>query len=183
MRPERDVFRDFTIDANCINARQCMPAMNRLETWAKNGVIRIEAAAVSRDEAGAGGDLRRYRKTYQYVATDTCLTTDEDVAAWQQINQALFPGGASTQNEQNDVEIVFNAWQRRIILITTDGASKSQPGGILGNRDDLSSLHIAIMTPDEAVAHIEERIALRDHLAREWSRKTGEPLPDWVGQD
>lgn len=54
------------------------------------------------------------------------------------------------------------------------GGSRSQPGGILGNRDPLQAISGArIMTADEAVAHVHERIQNRDQLCRMISTDAG----------
>ena len=46
----------------------------------------------------------------------------------------MFPNGAKDDNELNDVRIVCEAKKYEAILVTGDGGSKAQPGGILGNR-------------------------------------------------
>jgi hypothetical protein len=101
----------------------------------------------------------------------------------RQIEAILFPGGASTQGERNDVDIVFNAKKYGCVLVTNDGASRSQPGGILGNRQRLEALGVQILTDEEAVACVHELILRRDERERGRALATGEPLPDWVGRD
>ena len=99
------------------------------------------------------------------------------------INKILFPNGATTPNQWNDVEIVFNAWKYQSILLTNDGGSKRQPGGILGNRDRLAVLGIRVMRPLEAVSEVKQAIQKRDHRVMLETMRTGEQLPDWVGRD
>ncbi len=101
----------------------------------------------------------------------------------QRIAQILFPRGVTTQSQRNDVEIVFNSSKYFSPLITNDGASKSQPGGILGNRVQLSQIGIKVLTPEEAVSQVEKQISQRDKYAREWAEHCGKELPYWVGQD
>ena len=69
-----------------------------------------------------------------------------------QIGAVIFPHGIRSQRQKNDVEIVFNAHKYERILITWDGASKRQPGGILGNREKLRSLDIQVMRDYGGVA-------------------------------
>ena len=68
------------------------------------------------------------------------------------------------------------------ILVTSDGASKSQPGGILGNRHHLSNL-LQIMSPEESVAFIRSKIKERDELNRRLVKEFGGELPSWTEQD
>ncbi len=79
--------------------------------------------------------------------------------------------------------MVFNAYKYERILITDDGGSRRQSGGILGNRERLRSLGIQVMRDNEAVELVKHRIIERDEFARRIASKTGEPLPDWVGKD
>ncbi len=82
------------------------------------------------------------------------------------------------------MRIVADAIHYVAILVTQDGGSKSQPGGILGNRDTLPQrFAIRILTPDEAVAFVRERIRERDDFNRQVSREFGGELPDWTGND
>jgi len=77
---------------------------------------------------------------------------------------------------------VCEAEKYQAILVTNDGASKSQPGGILGNRDKFSD-RVVVMNPMEAVQHIRGRIQERDRIACQASLAKGCPPPDWVGID
>lgn len=79
--------------------------------------------------------------------------------------------------------MVFNARKYDAVLVTADGASKSQPGGILGNRDALKKLGITVMTDVEAVALVDGAIQRRDDAARFAQKLTGEAPPEWVGRD
>ena len=101
----------------------------------------------------------------------------------QQIERILFPQGAHNDNQRRDVEIVFNAGKYGAILVTNDGDSRSQPGGILGNRAALAAIGIRVVTDDEAVQMVREAIRNRDDMARKQAEYNGTPLPAWVGQD
>ena len=54
-------------------------------------------------------------------------------------------------SQQNDVEILLTAKLSGAILVTTDGASKTQPRGILGSKKELEALGIKVVAPSEAV--------------------------------
>jgi len=78
---------------------------------------------------------------------------------------------------------VADALRWTAILITSDGGSKRQPGGILGNRQTLRDLGITVMNDGEAVEFVLGKIEERDRLANEHSDHTGDPLPAWLGCD
>jgi hypothetical protein len=58
---------------------------------------------------------------------------------------------------------------------TGDGASKSQPGGILGNREKLESL-VHIMSAEEAVAFVKQKMQERDEFNRKFVAERGGEL-------
>jgi hypothetical protein len=171
------------IDTNLINARQKLPAVNQLERWYADGVILINMAGTAREEALAGGDARRTRKANQQIFTMT-RPTPVDSARFKAIESVLFPGGAQDENQRNDVRIVADAIHYAAILVTADGGSKTQPGGILGNRARLTEkFGVQIMSPQEAVAFVRQKIQERDDFNRRLADEYGGDLPDWTGQD
>ena len=95
----------------------------------------------------------------------------------------LGSGPISSGKEFGDVEIVFNAIKYGRILITHDGGSRRQPGRILGHREQLEKLGAHVVTDEEAVALVEQRIRERDRRLVGNSEHTGQPLPEWVGRD
>jgi hypothetical protein len=171
----------FQIDANRINARGNLQYMAIIEKWKQNKVIRVMMAQRAQDEA-AHGNQRRAKKAYTYIASIT-ESNAEDIKLFESLEKIMFPDGAKTQNEKNDIEIVFNSRKYGCILITNDGGSKRQPAGILGNRDKLQQIGIDVMTDKEAVEFIKQCIIERDNLERERSKITGQSLPDWLGTD
>ncbi|MDD5321901.1 MAG: hypothetical protein PHD43_15090 [Methylococcales bacterium] len=173
----------FTVDTNCLNARQSIPEMNRLEQWAEEELIQLLTAKTAQTEMAFGNNADRQKKAYSFIYTMSEITTSKEKSQLLNIEQVIFPQGAKTQNQKNDVDIVFNAGKYPNPLITNDGASKSQPGGILGNREKLMALGIQVITPDEAVTKVKRAIKERDNYAREWATTCNEALPEWVGQD
>lgn len=145
------------IDANRINAKNKSDAMNKLEKWHEDGVIILEMSRTAQEEAAKGSKNRR-RKAYGLIFTETVANTAEEQKVIRSIEMILFPNGIKNQNEKNDVDIVFNAYKYADILVTADGGSKRQPGGILGNAEALLKHGLKIMSDYDAVAYIEKLI-------------------------
>ena len=171
------------IDTNLINARQKMPDVNQLEKWCSDGVILINMAGIARAEALVGGDARRSEKANRQIFTTTPAASAHS-APFKAVEEVLFPTGAQSENQRNDVRIVADAIHYASILVTLDGGSKSQPGGILGNRDALAKrFQIRILKPNEAAEFVRVKIHERDEFNRQFVREFGGELPDWTGKD
>ena len=166
----------FHIDTNLINSRGKLESMNQLEQWAQNEIILINMSGVSFKEAQADGDRLRTKKALSQIFTLTDETIDPAGTLYKNIEQALFPGGAKDDNQRNDVKIVFDATKYAAILVTRDGGSKTQPGGMLGNRKRLRD-YVKIMSDLEAVALVKEKIAERDEFNRRVADEYGGELP------
>lgn len=171
----------FQIDANLINARQKLPEVNQLEKWANEDVILINMSSIARSETLAGNSELRAKKANTHIFTVSEPVNEGD-PLYKQIELCLFPDGAKNENQKNDVLIVCEASKYQAILVTNDGASKSQPGGILGNRAKFEHL-VRVMSPKEATEFIAVRIQERDQYARELVRMNGNSLPFWIGID
>jgi hypothetical protein len=167
------------IDTNLINARQKLAAINQLERWADDGVILINMSGTAYAEAQADGNPGRTRKASEQIFTATPVAHDK---LYQEIASALFPEGVTSQNQENDVSIVHEAAKYAAILVTSDGASKSQPGGILGNRDKLRG-RPTILSPDEAVQFVRNKIRERDEFNTMIVQEFGGEMPAWTGKD
>lgn len=182
--PPRRIGIMFQIDTNRINAKQQIENMNLLEKWAKDGVIDLEASEVVLEESFAGNNVERKRKAEGYIYSITYAEADSEKDKIKQIEAILFPDGIKDENQKNDVEIVFNASKYSRFLVTRDGGSKKQPGGILGNKEKLKNeLGITVMNDQEAVDLINTRIQKRDNLCKHIAKGTGNKLPEWVGRD
>ena len=180
---DRYVFRSFQIDTNRINSRGHCPNMNQLEQWYRDGVIQMDMSEVAQRESRADRDQKRVEKTFDYVYSETLANTHEEQEWLRKIETILFPKGAKNSNQRNDVEIVFNANKYGSILITADGASKSQPNGILGHKVGLKELGIVVMSDEEAVTYVRDLIQKRDQQAIKEYEIFGVQLPDWIGKD
>lgn len=182
MRPRYLFTPIFHIDTNLINARGKLETMNQIEQWANDELILVQMSGVSFNEAQAGGNLERTEKALSHLFTMTNEQIKADDPLYQKIETALFPRGAQTENERNDVKIVYEAAHYAAILITRDGGSRTQPGGILGNRHKLGDI-VQILSDSEAIAFIRVKITERDEFNRRVVREFGGKLPDWAGQD
>lgn len=180
---DRFVTLSLHIDTNRINARTALPNMNQLERWRSDGVILMQMSNTAREEAVAGGSAARAKKASSYIFTLTMNLIDDERRLMREIEAILFPGGASSASERNDIEIVFNAWKYSAVLVTADGGSRRQPGGILGNQEALGRRGITVMSDDEAVELVRDKIRQRDRLMIERCQWEGRPLPVWIGQD
>ena len=172
----------FQIDANLVNARGALPNVNRLEQWHSDGVVFITMSDIALSEAAVGSSARA-RKAFFRIFTGSTTLNSREIAKHDEIERVLFPAGASTDNERNDVKIVFHSWKNCGALITNDGASRRQPGGILGRRDALAAINVTVMSDADAVAWVMKQIHQRDERERQWSDTTGNPLPEWVDRD
>lgn len=180
---DRFVHVSFHIDANRVNARTALPHMNQLERWFDDGVILMQMSHVAAEEAAAGANTVRAQKARSHIQTLTMSLNQDERVLLQRIERILFPDGVTSLNEANDVEIVFNASKYGAILITADGGSRRQPGGMLGNRQALARLGITVMTDAEAVALVQGKITSRDERLLIRARRDGSEAPAWIGKD
>ncbi len=169
------------IDANLINARQKLPAVNQLEKWAEDGIICINMSSTARKEARAGSNSNRIRKADEQIHTLT-LAAEINDPGYQHIEAAVFPRGAKDENQHNDIKIIFEAKKYAAILVTADGGSNAQPGGILGNRDKLKNM-VEILSPDEAVNFVRSKIQERDNFNMRVAKEFGGEWPEWTRSD
>ena len=158
--------------------------MNQLEEWHRNGVISIQMPEEAHLEGLKGENPDRAKKARSYIYS----IVSQDMQGQyrlilEEIESILFPSGAQTVNQLNDVRIVFNAAYYMAILVTNDGASSNQPNGILGSKTKLAKFGVQVMRDFEAVELVREKIKQRDERARSISSRTGQPLPEWVGTD
>lgn len=141
----------FLLDANAVNARQRDAALNELEQLAQAGQIELEYTQVTYDEASVG-----CAKRAEKAAELTWSGGNEDSefpAMWRKpIADAVFPRGVQSQSQANDVTALVTAKLCGGIFVTSDGASNSQPRGILGSRQALAALGITVVSPTEALA-------------------------------
>jgi len=137
------------------------------------------------DEAKKVSYVPRLKKVSRQIYTideNEELGTTSIPEFYEEVKNTLFPGGTKDQNEENDVLIVCDALKFNAHLITQDGGSKKQPGGILGNREKLRH-RIRIFRPCEAVSYVKLKIKERDDFNQEFVNHYGGTLPPWSGKD
>jgi len=137
---------------------------------------------VSFEEAKAGGNDNRTAKALAQIFTIIDSNEGSNDRQYAKIERTIFPNAAKTPNEKNDVAIVFEAAKYNAILVTHDGGSKSQPGGILGNRDKLRD-YVKILSDTAAMEFIKRKIANRDSHNERVARECGGKLPEGTGKD
>ena len=172
----------FHIDTNMINARGNLDTMNQIEKWAEKELILLNMSGVSFKEAQSGGNLVRTKKALSYIFTMTDDSINPGDPLYRKIEEAIFPRGAKTKNECNDIKIIYDATHYQAILVTRDGGSRKQPGGILGNRNKLKDI-VKILSDSEAVEFIQNKINARDEFNRRVNKDFGIELPEWTGKD
>lgn len=176
----------FHLDANLINAKQKLEAVNQLERWRDDDVICLAMAGVAHTEAQAGAGANaeaRKSKAGSHIFTINDAGQAEEDDTYARVEKILWDE-ATDNNQANDVEVVCEAIKWHAILVTNDGGSKSQPGGILGNREKLyQCFGVLIYRPEEAVQFIRSKVAERDEFNAQVAALTGQPAPEWTGQD
>lgn len=176
----------FHLDANLINARQKLEAVNRLEWWRDVDVICLVMAGVAHTEAQAGVGANaeaRKSKAASHIFTINDAGKAEEDDTYAKVERVLW-AEAADDNQANDVEVVCEAIRWHAILVTNDGGSMAQPGGILGNREKLhQQFGVQIYRPEEAVEFVRSKVAERDKFNTQVTALTGQLLPEWTGQD
>ena len=144
----------FLLDANACNALQKSCELNELETLARAGVIDLLYTETTWDEAQFGS-RRRGVKASEFFFLG--LPNDHENLAIQNpwrtaIAQVVFPTGVTSENQRRDVEALLTVKLSGGCFVTRDGASKTQPGGILGHKPQLAQLGIEVLNFTEALA-------------------------------
>ena len=179
----RELGLHFAIDTNRINARQGLPSMNRLERWKEDGVISILMPESAYAEALRGADAKRLLKTRLMIFSINTLESPDELELRGKVEKIICPSGRPDASTANDIDIIVNAHKYGCILITADGGSRSQPGGILGRHKELLALGIRVVSDAEAVALVEQCIRSRDEAAIKSASVQQEEPPAWVGED
>ena len=140
----------FHLDANAVNARQANLDLNRLEDLGRSGRVWIDYSRTAYEEASVGCEFRA-QKAEEYIWMALSGQPEFEEQKRVDIARIVFPNGVKTISQENDVKILLTAFLCRAILVTSDGASKSQPRGILGSKANLAKIGVRVMTPNEAL--------------------------------
>jgi hypothetical protein len=92
----------YFLDANRVNAKGKLPAMNQLEKWHADGVISLMFPEPAQNEAEASGNARRTRKAREYWASVTAITTDEERECLRKIERIIFGDEPLSPQDKND---------------------------------------------------------------------------------
>lgn len=144
----------FLLDANACNSLQRIGQLNELEGMAQAGLIHLLYTETTWGEAQLGSP-GRCRKVSDYFFVG--LSNDNENVQLQQpwreeIAQIVFPAGVRNDNQRRDVEALLTVKMSGGCFVTSDGASASQPGGILGHKTELAQLGIEVLNFTDALA-------------------------------
>jgi hypothetical protein len=143
----------FFIDTNRINARQNLNYMNELEQLSAEGKCSLSMPYHAWKEAETGSNLLRQSKVCEYDFIQPLK--NESQRYWYNVIEAIvFPSRARTENEKNDLWILVTAREMNYPIITNDGGSKKQSGGMLGNAQELKKIGVTVVRDLEAVAWV-----------------------------
>ena len=178
MIPRKLSGPEYFLDANRVNAKGKLPAINQLEKWHADGVIRLKFPEHAQSEAEASGDARRTKKARAYWIPQTYITNDEERERLRKIECIIFGDQPLSPQDKNDAMNVFNAHKNFGILVTDDRELLRAADRL---RDELHA--VVVMTDKQAVEQVRTMIRSRDKMARMDAAREGCPLPDWVGKD
>lgn len=104
-------------------------------------------------------------KTTRWIFSVNTLPGPEEVKLRRKVAELLTSSPGSGGGSDNDVSIAVNAHKYGCTLVTADGGSRRQPGGLLGHAAELHALGIHVVTDSQAVAIVQRHIQRRDHRA------------------
>jgi hypothetical protein len=146
-------MKSYLLDANLVNARQQNKLLNVIEEYAAQSKVCLQFTRPAYDEACYGSKTRS-QKTDESTWVNIPRDTARYLAWFEKIERVVFPTGAFNQNQRNDIDHLVIAQQTKLPFVTTDGASKTQPGGILGAREKLRPFGITILKLEEMFQEI-----------------------------
>jgi hypothetical protein len=142
--------RLFLLDANACNSRQRIDELTELERLGREGVIELQYTESTWDEARRGSE-QRDEKVANFIFTGLPADSAHEGPWCEAITRVLFPDGSLNENRKRDVEALLTAKMSGGVFVTRDGASKSQPRGILGSKAELATLGIEVVSFTEAL--------------------------------
>jgi len=143
-------LRLFLLDANACNSRQRIDELTELERLGREGVIELQYTETTWDEARRGSEPRD-EKVAKFLFTGLPADSAHQGPWREAITRVLFPDGSLNESRKHDVEALLTAKMSGGVFVTRDGASKSQPRGILGSKDELAMLGIEVVNFTQAL--------------------------------
>src|SRR5205823_3134682 len=83
----------FFLDANRVNARCKLSAMNQLEKWNADDVISLRFPEHAQSEAESGRDARRTQKARRFLIPYALIKTDKERKQLSKIKRIIFGDG------------------------------------------------------------------------------------------
>ena len=167
----------FFLDANRVNARCKLSAMNQLEKWHADGVISLRFPKHAQSEAESGRDTRRTQKARNLLIPFPSITLDEERKRLSEIKKTIFGNARLSKQDENDALIVFTAQKYAAILVTADGK-------LLRAAERLHhGFGVQIMSDESVLKLVRRLISGRDQMARSDAARESILVPDWVGKD
>src|SRR5439155_5063176 len=178
MVPRKLCCPQFFLDANRVNARCKLSAMNQLEKWNADGVISLRFPEHAQGEAESGRDARRTQKARRFLIPFASIRTDPERKLLSEIKGTIFGNARLSKQDENDALIVFTAQKWAAILVTADGKLLRAAKQLHHGPDSAQ-----VMNDESAVELVRRCISGRDQMARADAARESIPLPDWVGKD
>src|SRR5437773_9723794 len=89
MVPRKLGCPQFFLDANRVNARCKLSAMNQLEKWNADGMISLRFPEHAQGEAESGRDARRTQKARHFLIPFASITTEEERKLLSEIKRTI----------------------------------------------------------------------------------------------
>jgi len=172
----------FVIDTCLVNTKAKNSHMNAFEKWERDGIITAYSTKGLWEET-RGTPFYKKATGRSSLHAKSC-DESENERLRQRIQEIVFPQGTKSPNDRVDVEAIRVSKVWGAIFVTNDGASRRQPGGILGARDRLhQEIGVQIMRAQEAAELIKRRIVGRDDLEAWAAARENRPLAEWYQKD
>src|SRR5205823_5811786 len=156
--------------------------MTALRKWADAGDIKLVYTEEIQAELERCRDPKiRTASRELSVLFAKSLDEIEEEDQRTRISRILFPDGLRSENDRVDVDTIRIAQLWGAIVITNDGASKTQPGGILGAANRLHpEIGVQVMRDFEAAELAARLVRERDRLEIFFAAKEGRNVASWV---
>ena len=183
MIPQR-VGQPFIADTNRVNSRGKLPAMNALKKWAAAGDIKLvyTEEIQAELERWQNPKIRKASRELSVLFAQSCSEIEEKDQR-EKISNILFPEGLRFASDRVDVDTIRIAQLWGAIVITDDGDSKTQPGGILGAASRLHrEIDVQVMRDFEAEKLVARLIRERDQMEISFAAQEGREIASWCSK-
>lgn len=181
----RRLRQPFIVDTNRANTRRQLFAMNKLQQWKSDGVIRLNYTfEIQRElERCRNPKFREASHALGVLFARSCSAIEEKEQR-DKIAGIIFPNGLKDNTDRVDVDTIRVAQLWGAIVITDDGASKRQPGGLLGATLRLHrEVGVKVIRDVDAEGMVSRLINQRDQLEIFEAAFEKRTVADWCGKD